>query len=65
MELLVKVDEDEKSCSYYIVDHETEGIFWLDETNTDDFGMSEVSGPDHLSEWSGYATHYDCLTCPF
>lgn len=52
VELLVDVAEDEKSCSYYFLDHELKVIFWLDERSTEEFDIPYVSGHDHLSKWS-------------
>jgi len=52
IELLVDFAEDENLCSYYFLDHEHQVVFWLDERTTEEFDIPEVSGPDHLSEWS-------------
>lgn len=47
-ELLVEVDVDGTTCSYYFVDHENTVIFWLDEVSTEELDIPIVSGFDHL-----------------
>lgn len=50
IELLVEVEVDRISCSYYFVDHKDSLIFWLDNINTEELDMPIVSGLDHLRE---------------
>ena len=49
-ELLVDVDVDGVSCSYYFVNHEDTLISWLDNISTDELGIPSASGSDHLRE---------------
>ncbi|KAF8586599.1 hypothetical protein K439DRAFT_1631481 [Ramaria rubella] len=48
VELLIELDEEGTSCSYYFIEHDETVVFWLTETNTEDVDIPEVSGVDHL-----------------
>ena len=52
IELLVNVDEDGTTCSYYFIEHENAIIFWLDEITTIALDIPNVCGSDHLGELS-------------
>lgn len=49
MELFLEPREDMKSCGYYLVEHGTHTIFWLDQVSTDVLGLGQVVSISHLS----------------
>ena len=49
-ELYLELDDSTDSCKYYILDHATRSIFWLDGGNTQELELSPVSSTDHLSK---------------
>ena len=45
------------TCAYYLVDHDTRTLFWMDEgLTTDSLGLHPVSSPEHLSSLFLYLT---------
>ncbi|KAI0090341.1 hypothetical protein BDY19DRAFT_992544, partial [Irpex rosettiformis] len=46
-ELFLELD-DEYECSYYLVDHNLQVQFWLEEVQTDELGARNCASDDHL-----------------
>jgi hypothetical protein len=47
---------EEEGCSYYLVDHDTQTTFYLDETDTACLDLPDVCSMDHLSVFSFFLT---------
>ncbi|KAL6309944.1 hypothetical protein BKA93DRAFT_756917 [Sparassis latifolia] len=60
-ELYVHVDSTHDGCSYYLVDHDCQTIFWLQTMDSDTLGLPEVSSISHLRYvlHEQYWTHVD------
>ncbi len=61
LELVDSVDGDFDWCQYYIADHTTCTIFWLEEVNSYKVGVIKTAPGDHIRE-SKLPTHGALLT---
>lgn len=50
MELYLEPDQDEGCCRYYLIDHTTRAMFWLEEVETEGLGIASTVSPDHLRQ---------------
>ena len=48
-ELLLELDLQEEGCSYYLIDHDLQTTFYLDDTDTGCLDLPDVCSTDHLS----------------
>ncbi|KAI0720668.1 hypothetical protein C8T65DRAFT_826145 [Cerioporus squamosus] len=61
-ELYLRPDEDEDTCGYFLLDHASQVVFWLEDVNTSDLGIMETVSDSHLrwllnsNYWSGVET---------
>lgn len=56
VELYIQIDDED--CNYYLADHATKTIFWLDEYETSELGLLPVVSSSHLSCVSFVPTQY-------
>ncbi|KAF9236647.1 hypothetical protein BU15DRAFT_76747 [Melanogaster broomeanus] len=47
-ELFLELDEDRSVCNYYFVDHDSEGLFWLEDMCTELLNIPAAMSPSHL-----------------
>lgn len=47
VELVLQLDGDD--CFYYLANHDTQSLFWIDNYDTEDLGLLPVASPSHLS----------------
>jgi hypothetical protein len=50
VELFLEPSLDNESCRYYLIDHDTRGVFWLDSYETEQLGLPSSVSEQHLSE---------------
>jgi hypothetical protein len=49
-ELFLQIDDDDpQSCGYYLVDHTSRTIFWLEDVSMEDLGIPPVISASHTS----------------
>jgi hypothetical protein len=48
VELYIRIDED-MDCLYYLVNKNTQTLFWLDDYDTEQLGLAPAASPSHLS----------------
>jgi len=56
VELYIQIDDED--CNYYLADHATQIIFWLDNYETSELGLLPVVSSSHLSCVSLVPTQY-------
>lgn len=47
-ELYIRAELEDERCSYYIVDHDSQTEFWLQQAESDDLGFYRVASETHL-----------------
>ncbi|KAJ3555241.1 hypothetical protein NM688_g2688 [Phlebia brevispora] len=64
-ELYLELDEEAESGRYYLVDHATRTLFWLESVETDELGIPKTVSGDHLrSALEGqYWQHVEYFPC--
>jgi len=69
VDLVLQLDGED--CYYYLANHDSQSLFWLDRYDTDDLGLLPVASPSHLKQalteqyWSHvetYPMHFGGLT---
>ncbi|KAF8578970.1 hypothetical protein K439DRAFT_1638397 [Ramaria rubella] len=50
-EVLLELDLEEEGCRYYLIDHERQTLFYLDDANNDHLDLPEVCSTTHLGIW--------------
>lgn len=51
--MLQLAQDDDSACGYYMIDHGTGSMFWLDEVSTEDLDILPVVSLNHLRESHG------------
>lgn len=49
-ELYIRAESDDECCSYYVVDHDSQTEFWLQQAESEDLGFYRVASETHLGE---------------
>lgn len=63
-ELYLEFDQDGVGCGYYLVDHSTRCIFWLEKVWTEDLQINPAFSTQHLRECFTLITHAaHLITC--
>lgn len=52
MEILLELDDHTDFCGYYIADHQSHMIFWLEEVSTEDLEFREPVSHSHYSKFT-------------
>ena len=52
-EIYIALGEDQETCFYYIADHATKTIAWLEPVSTEDICVPLAVSDEHLCECSG------------
>lgn len=53
-EIMLQLDQsDENACGYYIIDHDTGSMFWLDEVSTEELDILPAVSLTHLRKLHG------------
>lgn len=53
-EIFINISEDGETCFYYIADHATKTIAWLESVSSDDISVRPAVSDEHLSQCSKY-----------
>ena len=52
VEIMLQLDEDnEDICGYYLVDHDSATVFWLQEVTSEELGMPDSASVSQHREW--------------
>ena len=56
-EIYINISEDQETCFYYIADHATKTIAWLEAVSTEDICVRPAVSDEHLGECSEPGWH--------